>query len=141
MRDNAAMDTTENANVARVREYLQALEAGATGEALRRYFAADAVQIELPNRLNPKGGRSDLATLLRRSEEGKAVLQRQTYEVGMAVAQGDRVAMEARWTGVLAIPLATLKAGDAMVAHFGMFFELEGGRIKLQRNYDCFEAF
>jgi ketosteroid isomerase-like protein len=41
---------------------------------------------------------------------------------------------------VLAIPIGTLAPGDRMKAHFAMFFEFRDGRIALQRNYDCFEA-
>jgi hypothetical protein len=40
---------------------------------------------------------------------------------------------------VLLVPLATLQAGATMNAHFAMFFEFENGRIRVQRNYDCFE--
>jgi hypothetical protein len=39
----------------------------------------------------------------------------------------------------LAVPLGELAAGASMRAHFAMFFELEDGRIRRQRNYDCFE--
>jgi ketosteroid isomerase-like protein len=50
------------------------------------------------------------------------------------------VAAEAIWTGVLAIRLGTLAEGAEMKAHFAMFFEFREGKIRLQRNYDCFEA-
>lgn len=129
----------ETTNLATVRRYLAALEAGAVGDELARFFTADAVQIELPNKLNPSGGRSDLAALRKRAEQGQKVLQRQSYEVVSEVVQGDRVAVEALWTGVLAIPLGTLPAGARMKAHFAMFFEIQEGRISVQRNYDCFE--
>ena len=127
-------------HLAWVRDYLAALEAGATGEALARFFAPDAVQIELPNRLNPNRGRSDLADILRRAELGKTLLKQQRYVERSALADGNRVAMEAEWVGVLAIDLGTLKAGSEMKASFAMFFEFTDGRIALQRNYDCFEA-
>ena len=131
--------TVEEANLETIRAYLAALGSGETGDSLARFFTGDAIQVELPNRLNPIGGRSDLATLLARSVQGRALLQRQSYEVLSAVVQGDRVAVEADWTGVLAVPLATLVPGDSMRAHFAMFFEFAEGRIRVQRNYDCFE--
>ena len=56
-----------------------------------------------------------------------------------AVAQGDRVAVEAEWSGVLAIPVATLAPGDTMKANFAMFFEMADGRIRSQHNCDCFQ--
>ena len=49
------MTSAEAANLSTIRTYLNALEAGAVGEALARFFTPDAVQVELPNRLNPRG--------------------------------------------------------------------------------------
>jgi ketosteroid isomerase-like protein len=130
---------SDSPNAKLVRSYLAALEAGMVGEGLARFFTSDAEQVELPNKLNPGGGRSDLATLLRRAEQGRHLLQRQSYEVRSILEQGDRVAVEARWSAVLAVPLGPLAAGAAISAHFAIFFELRDGRICSQRNYDCFE--
>ena len=133
------MTSVESASLHAVRSYLAALERGATGEELASFFTADAVQVELPNRLNPGGGQSDLPALLRRAEQGRAILREQRYEIVSELAHGPRVAVEARWTGVLAVSLGSLPAGATMRAHFAMFFELADGRIRVQRNYDCFE--
>lgn len=122
-----------------VREYLAALQSGVAGDELSRFFTPDAVQVELPNALNPNGQTSDLPTIIRRSLQGRQVLSSQTFEILSEVAAGDSVAVEAKWTGVLAIPLGTLPAGARMHAHFAMFFETRDGRIHRQRNYDCFE--
>ena len=132
------MTFEEQRNVALVREYLSALQAGETGEALRRFFTEDVLQIELPNRLNPKGQESDLIGMLERSVRGSKVLLRQTYEIVSEVAQGNRVAVEAVWTGVLTVPFGSLPAGQEMKAHFAIFFQFHDGKIQLQRNYDCF---
>ena len=123
------------------RDYLAAIGRGDAGEALRRFFTADFEQIEYPNALNPKGQRSDLASALERSERGKKVLTSQRFEVLDAIASGDRVALETEWTGVLAIPVASLPAGGEMRAHFAMFLDFRDGRIARQRNYDCFQPF
>lgn len=133
------MTTEEQTNIATVHAYLAALESGAVGEALARFFTPDAVQIELPNTLNPKGGRSDLTTLLKRAEQGKLLLKEQNYEVYSVLAQGARVAVEMGWSAVLNVPLGTLSAGSSMRAHFAVFFEFRDGQIVNQRNYDCFE--
>jgi len=133
------MTERETANLALVRAYLVALEAGEAGEALARFFTPDAVQVEWPNRLNPNGGRSDLATILARSEQGKQVLSTQRYTVVSELARDEAVAVEAEWAGTLAIPLGTLAPGVEMRAHFAMFFACRDGRIAVQRNYDCFE--
>lgn len=133
------MSDLEAANVWLVKAYLGALESGVAGADLERFFVPTARQVEWPNHLNPKGGESDLPTLLARSEQGKKVLREQRYEVISTIAQGGKVAVEALWSGVLAIPLGTLVPGTTMKAHFAIFFELEDGRIANQRNYDCFE--
>jgi ketosteroid isomerase-like protein len=133
------MTNTESANLAAVRSYLTALENGAVGETLARFFMEDAQQIEFPNRLNPNGGRSDLPTLLSRAEQGQRLLRAQHYEIRSEVAQGAAVAVEAVWTGTLAVALGSLSPGSTLRAHFAMFFDLSNGRIRAQRNYDCFE--
>jgi ketosteroid isomerase-like protein len=133
--------TTNHPHLITVRAYLAALEGFATGDALAVFFTPDVVQVELPNRLNPNGGRSDLSTLMERSAKVPAILRRQSYAVVSETVQGDRVIVEAVWTGVLAIPLGTLAAGATMTAHFAMVFEFRDGRIAAQRNYDCFEPF
>ena len=123
-----------------VLRYLQAIADGATGDRLAAFFTPDALQVELPNRLNPNGGRSDLPTLLQRAEQGQALLRQQRYDVLNVVADGDRLAVEADWSATLAVPVGTLPAGAVMRAHFAMFFEMRDGLIHRQRNYDCFEA-
>jgi ketosteroid isomerase-like protein len=133
------MGSTENDNLRVIRAYLQAVAGAATGEALARFYTEDALQVELPNRLNPGGGRSDLAALLERAEQVPMLLRQQTFELRSAVAEGPLVAVEAIWSGVLAVPFGTLAPGDSMKAHFAIFFELRAGRICSQRNYDCFE--
>jgi ketosteroid isomerase-like protein len=133
------MTDQENKHIALVREYLAALANGESGEALGRFFTPDALQIELPNRLNPTGGKSDLATLVQRSEQGKKLLQSQSYTITSAIASHERAAVEAEWRATLAVPLGTLAAGAEMKAYFAMFFEFRDGRIAIQRNYDCFE--
>jgi len=139
MSNIASESTVSSANLDLIRLYLKDLALGVTGDGLAAYFTADAIQIEYPNLLNPNGGRSNLATLLKRAEQGQRVLRRQSYQVTSELAQGKHVAVEALWIGELAIQLGSLKPGDEMKAHFAMFFELEGGKIRSQRNYDCFQ--
>jgi ketosteroid isomerase-like protein len=67
------------------------------------------------------------------------VLREQRYDVRGVMEEGDRVALEVLWTGVLAIPVSTLAAGAEMRAHFAMFLEFRDGKIYRQRNYDCYE--
>ncbi len=134
------MPVTDDANRRLIRDYLNALAVGAIGADLARFFTPDAVQIEYPNRLNPSGGRSDLPTILTRAEHGRKLLTTQTYAIESETAEGERLAVEAVWTGTLAVPLGALPAGATLRARFSMHFELRDGRIAVQRNDDYFDA-
>ncbi len=129
-------------NVAMVRAYVDAVSQFDEA-AVTALLHPEMRFHELPNRIRPKGGVDDLAAMmagLRRAGEGK-VLRRQRYIFGDVIAAGDRVVVEARWEGELAMPIGRLQAGETMVAHICMVFRLEDGRIIEQRNYDCYEDF
>lgn len=132
----------EIAGASVVREYVEAV-ARFDVQAVERLLHARMHFYELPNRIRPAGGVDDRDAVLaglRRAAEGK-LLTGQRYIIGNVLAEGDRVAMEARWEGDLATPLGRLAAGETMVAHICMLFRLEGGKIIEQRNYDCYEDF
>jgi ketosteroid isomerase-like protein len=130
-------------NVALVRRFLETVDAGTRGElavdAFVDFYHPDVEQVEHPNRFNPKGARRDRDALHQNAGAGRALMKEQRYQIVSAIGQGDRVAVEAVWTGVLAVPLGPLPAGHQLRAHLGMFFEIKDGRIWRQRNYDCFE--
>ena len=79
--------------------------------------------------------------MMEAAERGRKVLTSQTYEIRSAVADGDHVALEVLWTGVLAVQVGSIPAGGKMRAHFAMFLDFRDGKIVSQRNYDCFEPF
>jgi ketosteroid isomerase-like protein len=64
--------------------------------------------------------------------------KRQRYHITHTLAQDDAVAVEAVWTGTLAVAMGSLAEGAEMKAHFAMFFVMANGKIQVQRNYDCF---
>ena len=121
-----------------VRAYLKAIEDRADSLA---FFTEDAVQEEFPNALVPAGARRTIADLRAANARGRGVLTSETYEIVSYVETGDLVACEVLWRGVLAMPLRSLKPGDAMKARFAVFFEFRGDKIRRQRNYDCFDPF
>lgn len=135
------MTDTEQANLRTALDYLAAVEGGATGEALARWFTPDVVQEEFPNRLVPNGARRGLREMLDGAVRGQKVMAAQRYEVLSSIVSGDRIALEVQWTGTLAIPLGSLAAGDDMRARFGVFLDFRDGRIAAQCNYDCFDPF
>jgi ketosteroid isomerase-like protein len=138
--ENAVTITTED-HLAAARQYLAALEGGVVGDALAGFFTRDAVQEELPNRLLPNGARRDLPAILDAAAKGQKVVSGQRFEVLSTVADGDRVALEVAWTGILAVAVGALRAGSTMSARLGLFFEFRDGKIAAQRNYDCYDPF
>jgi len=54
---------------------------------------------------------------------------------------GERLAVELEWTGVLAVPVMSLPAGSEMKAFVAMFLTFREGKIAEQRNYDCYPPF
>src|ERR1044072_6044228 len=122
------------------REYLDSIgkadELGGLG-----FFADDVVQVEFPNRLVPNGATRDLAALREAAERGRKVMTAQRFEVVNAIASGEQVAVEAIWTGTLAVPLGSIPAGGQMRARFAIFLTYRNGKIVRQHNYDCFDPF
>ena len=120
-----------------VRQYFAAIENG-TAE---RFFAPEIIQEEFPNQLIPNGATRDLAALREAAERGKQVVVHQQLELINGVANGNQVAVEARWTAKLAVPIGSIPAGGVMRARFAIFIEFRDGLIIRQRNYDCFDPF
>ena len=120
------------------REYLESI---GTADELGglRFFADDVIQVEFPNRLVPNGATRDLAALRDAAERGRKVVTAQRFEVLNAIASDNQVAVEAVWTGTLAVPLGSIPAGGQMRARFAIFLTYCDGKIVRQHNYDCFD--
>ena len=126
-------------NVEIAREYVKAIESGATGYALARFFTSDVVIQEMPNRVAPNGSASDLARAFQGAECGKQLFQRKTYTITNMVSQGGHVALEMDWIGITAVPVQNLPPGSEIHDHVAVFLQFRGGRIARQHTYDCFE--
>ncbi len=87
----------------------------------------------------PQGATRGRSAILTAGERGKQAMSSQRYEELNAVASGDHVALELRWTGTLALPLGALPAGGEMRARYAIFLEFRGGKVWRIRNYDCFD--
>jgi ketosteroid isomerase-like protein len=125
-------------NLEVARRYLESVGQGEPGNNLA-FFAEDVVQVEFPNRLMPEGATRDLAALREAALRGSKVMTAQRYEILNAIASGDQVAVEANWTGTLAVPFGNTPAGGQMRARFAIFLTFRDGRIVRQHNYDCFD--
>jgi ketosteroid isomerase-like protein len=125
----------------RTRAYLQAVEGGAVGEELARFYHPDVTQVEFPNRLNPAGVQRGLDDILAGADAGQRLMARQIYDIHTLTEAGDRVIVELTWTGFLTQPVGLTKAGEPMRARICQVIEFEDGLIIRQRTYDCFEPF
>jgi ketosteroid isomerase-like protein len=130
--------SVESENLDAARRYLATLEKSDLAGTLK-FFTPDVVQEEFPNRLAPNGAKRDLDGLREAAERGRRVMSAQTFDVINAVAIGNQVVLEVRWTGTLTIGFASIPAGGQMHARFAVFLEFRDGKILRQRNYDCFE--
>ncbi|RYG57541.1 MAG: nuclear transport factor 2 family protein [Alphaproteobacteria bacterium] len=129
-------------NLNMVKQYVAAVERFDVGAA-EKLMGEEMTFTELPNRIRPKGGMDDRAAMLvglQRAGE-KKVLSSQRYILDDAIETAERVVIEGRWEGTLAVAMGTLQPGDIMVAHMCMIFGIEDGKIAWQRNYDCYEDF
>ena len=123
-----------------VRTYFRAIEQGDLDALLACYWD-DAIQIEWPNRLKSKGDRREIGQLSADFAKGQALLSSQSYDLQRFAETSDFVVVEVLWRGKLAMPVGKLAASDEMVAHSSIAFDFNDGRIRSQRNYDCFEEF
>ncbi len=126
--------------MAAARGLFHAIEAGDVA-SLKALYAPDVVQIEFPNKLKAKGDRRGIEQMIADLLRGKKMLKSEHYEIETAVVTGDRVALEVRWEGVLAVPVGALAAGGTMRAFSAIFLTFRDGKVLEQRNYDCFEDF
>ncbi|MEU0883834.1 nuclear transport factor 2 family protein [Lentzea sp. NPDC005914] len=112
----------------------RALEAGQSGDELRRFFTDDAVTVEHPNLIKPTGARTPLAQMLKASEVGADLLASQKYDVHSDVRSGDTAILRMTWTGVM-------RSGVKFTAHIAQFVETRDGLISSIETYDCYEPF
>lgn len=130
-----------DAAIKTVESYLRLIETFSTDrEAYEQLLHPEARFVVHPNLIDPNGSERDLDAALGGVAVGRALLQHQQFDLTGTVSDGTRVVVEAIWTGTVAIDTAKLTRGQSLRAHICMVFELEDGRIRHQRNYDCYGA-
>jgi ketosteroid isomerase-like protein len=136
------MDGYSPAELAQIAaHYLAALERGDPFESISKFFTADCVQEEFPNRLVPNGACRSLADMQAAANRGAKAVEAQRFQILSTVAQGNHVALEVAWSAKVLLPFGSLKPGDSMTARFALFLQFRDGRIERQHNYDCFDPF
>ena len=134
-----SMTMTATDNLEITKRYLEALESGVYDTELAEFFTKDVIQEEFPNRLSPIGVHRNLSAILDSARKGRQLLRAQKFEILNAIVDGDRVALEVFWSGLLAEPVDSLPADSEMRAHFSMWLQFKDGKIARQHNYDCFD--
>ena len=122
-----------------IARFLRALAERAPLDELRAFFHPEVEQIELPNPFGPQVQHRDLAGILAAAEEGRKLLGKESYEVAHLHVAGDVAVVELRWQGVTAVDMGQLGKGTTLTAHICQVLELEDGKIRRMRNYDCYE--
>jgi ketosteroid isomerase-like protein len=122
-----------------LRQLYAAIEAGLTGDELRRFWHPDAEQVEYPSVLRPRGHRRGLDELIAGSELGLTTVRDQHYEVHTLVEQGDEMAVQLTWTATVAQDLGAVGAGTLLVSHVAAFYVFRDGLVLRQSSYDCYE--
>jgi len=122
-----------------IRRLLAAIEEGAPAPEIAAFWHPEAEQVELPSLMRPHGHRRGLAEMLERYRAGAGLLARQSYEVENVVDDGDRLAVQLRWSATTATGAGALPAGTELVAHVAVFYEFRDGLVLRQSSYDCYE--
>ncbi|MFB8245600.1 nuclear transport factor 2 family protein [Streptomyces sp. NPDC055952] len=131
--------TEQHPHVRTALRYHEAVARLAAPEELAEFLHPDMTHSQLPNTLFPTGADRDLTETLSASARARTLLAAQSYDVVNAVADGDQVALEIKWSGTLAVGFGELPAGHVLRAHIAAFLDFRDGRIVAQRNYDCYE--
>ena len=122
-----------------VRELLAAIEAEAPVETVAGFWHPDAEQVELPSLMRPAGHRRGLAEMLEGYRAGVGFLRSQAYDLRDVVDDGERLAVQLRWTATTAVDAGAPRAGTELVAHVAVFYEFRDGLVLRQSSYDCYE--
>jgi ketosteroid isomerase-like protein len=122
-------------------ELMQALESGAHGEELRRFFHDDVEQVEYPSLVDPRVGSRGLDGMIAASELGAGMLAFQRYDVSRWIEDGDTVVCQAEWHAALAKDAGALSRGQRLHTYSVLIFTFRDEKIIRQEAYDCYEPF
>ena len=122
-------------------ELMQALESGAHGEELRRFFHDDVEQVEYPSLVDPRVGHRGLDGMIAASELGAGMLAFQRYDVSRWIEDENTVVCQAEWHAELAKDAGALHRGQRLHTYSVLIFTFRDEKIIRQEAYDCYEPF
>ena len=120
---------------------MEALEGGAHGPELARFFHPDVSQIEYPSLIDPRLMQHDQAAMLAGSERGAGMLAYQRYDVDRWIESGDTLICQAQWHAALAKDVGPLPKGLEFHSYSLLIFTFRDGVIIKQEAYDCYVPF
>jgi len=130
-----------NSPLAIARALHAALEAGTHGDALRPFFTQDAVTVERPNLIKPRGAVTELEAMLKGSSAGAGLLSKQKYDIYSAFEQDNLAILRLTWTAEVARDVGPFRKGQVLSAHIAQFIETRDGLVARIETFDCYEPF
>ena len=122
-------------------ELMQALESGAHGEELRRFFNEDVEQVEYPSLVDPRVGHRGLDGMIAASELGAGMLAFQRYDVSRWIEDEKTIVCQAEWHAELAKDAGALRRGQRLHTYSVLIFTFHDEKIIRQEAYDCYDPF
>ena len=125
---------------AAVRAYLDVVaDLGSTQDDLLAVLHPDVVFVEHPSPMSPHGRTHGRDGMVAGFLAGKDLLSEQQIDVQGVLVEGDRVAVQSTWTGVVRHDAGALAAGTRLTAHLAGFFTVHDGLVSRHETYDCYE--
>jgi ketosteroid isomerase-like protein len=123
-----------------VRAYLDVVaDLGSTRDDLLAVLHPEVVFVEHPSPMAPHGRTHGLDGMVAGFLAGKDLLAEQRLDVASLLVDGDRVAVQATWTGVVRHDAGRLPAGARLTAHLAAFLTVRDGLVARHETYDCYE--
>ena len=127
--------------VERAKAFVVAVSTAAPREIIEGFCSEDVVQEEFSNLLRPQGAVRDFINWRAACDKARYSIAAQSNEVINAVAQGNCVIVETKWTATWAVNFGKLAPGDTVRARVVHVLEFRDGRVFHIRSYYCFEPF
>ncbi len=128
-----------NTTEATVRGYYRVVgDLSCTEEELREIVQPDAVFIEHPNPIVPRGAERSPEQMLAGFRAGRALLSDQQMEILDVIVDGDRAAVRATWRGVVGADRGPFTAGTELTCVMGGFVTVREGKVARHETYDCY---
>jgi ketosteroid isomerase-like protein len=127
---------------AAVRAYLDVVaDLGSAEDDLLAVLHPDVVFVEHPSPMSPHGRTHGRDGMVAGFLAGKDLLSEQQIDVQSVLVDGDLVAVQSTWTGVVRHDAGALAAGTRLTAHLAGFFTVRDGVVVRHETYDCYEPF